>query len=258
MRQDVLDKLASRATVLNNIDGLVSYGLNFNKNKQQMSLFEDVVESKMSLNIPENIEYEKLLEQEKDVLGVYLTHNPFDDFILVRKKFCNNTIEGLLDVQDDCKSGIVLIARINEVKKKHSKAGNQYSKLMIGDSSSNFMVYLWGDKYNKLSPHIFNNNIYLIELGFRKDGNTFFVVNMKNLNSFDISRFVKKIIMHISDVEDIPKTREYIISNMIGNTYNLSFVFGGEIFDAPYKINFNGDNYNYLKNYITDLRVSNG
>jgi len=255
MNQEILDKLRHRAIIINNIDGLNSYGLSFNKNKQQLSLFGDAVESKISLVESNDINYGELIEKEKDSLGVYLTYNPFDEFILVNKKYCNNTIESLLDVANDCKKGIILLARIIEVKYKKSAAGNSYAKVIIGDSTGNYMVYLWGKDYSKLIKDIFKDQIYLIELGFIKDGNTFFVVNIKEARNIDIEKYVKEICLQIEDPENIPIVREYIFSNMIGSQYSLSFIHNGEKYDAPYRINFTSDDYYYLKDYITNLKI---
>jgi DNA polymerase III alpha subunit len=255
MNDDVIEILRHRATIIENISGLHSYGNKAGSDKQQLSLFGDAVESKISLIEPKDINYDKLLEDEKDVLGVYLTYNPFDSYILVEKKFCTHNIESLMDLNADAKKGIILLARVNEIKYKKSEAGNSYAKLIINDATSGCMVYLWGKKYGELIGNIFNNQIYLIELGYKNDGNTLFVVNMRTASSVPIEKIVKNISLYIADIEDIPKVREYVYGNMIGSKYSLSFIFNGEIYNAPYKVDFDSNDYYYLKNFIYDIKL---
>lgn len=254
MNQEIISTLNERNIILSNLDSLIKHGNDSKKNKNQLSLFGGQESFKPKLSEPENTNYQDLLDKEKDTLGVCLTYNIFDRHILLVKRFCNNTVRSLNEMTESKQSGIVLIAQITDFKFKKSKAGNNYAKITIQDHNSSAEAYIWGDIYKKHISSLFKGQIYLIELGYNKDNESVFILNIKDVRDIDPKDYVSKIILHLNNFRDAVLVRPYTFK-MWGSDYALDFNYNGQIINAPYRINMTEEHFSYLKQHITDIEV---
>ena len=134
MNQEIKDKLLWRATIIENSESLIrSCSRN---DKAQLSLFEETKHETITLEIPE-INPEDWVRKESDVLGVSLTYNIQDRYILHSKRFCNSTLRSINELTESGDK-LIFIARIDEIEYRKSLAGNNYARINWKDY---FMTY---------------------------------------------------------------------------------------------------------------------
>ena len=138
------------------IEKLIKYGgkIQLENSSMQQSLFGELASSSVVQKpaIPEVEEWPKIifLEKEKNLIGIYLTSHPLDDFKLEIQNFCsrdvalkdlNNDIEKYKD-RDFTFGGMVTAAREGT-----SKNGNPYSTLTISDYTDSYELFFFGQDY---------------------------------------------------------------------------------------------------------------
>jgi DNA polymerase-3 subunit alpha len=138
------------------IEKLIKYGNRIQTDNQSMQQslfggFETSPEIKKP-DIPQVEEWPKLilLEKEKNLIGIYLTSHPLDDYRLEIENFCsrdvtlkdiNNNIEKHKD-KDFTFGGMVTAAR-----EANSKNGNPYSTLTLSDYTDSYELFFFGQDY---------------------------------------------------------------------------------------------------------------
>ena len=254
MNQTIKDKLLWRATIVENSESLIKSCSRNDKN--QLSLFESVKNETVSLNVPEDINYEALIEKEVDILGVALTYNIQDRYVLYYKKFCNNTLRSINELTETS-NGLIFIAKISDIEYRVSGAGNNYAKIWWKDDDSTTRMYLFGDAYQKLISKAFKGRYYLCEASYNKDKESLNIVRFRAIEDLDLADYITTILIYVEDPESIVELRNYVFSKMIGSTYDLIYVYKGDEFKAPYKINFTEENYCDIKDLIINLNVRN-
>jgi DNA polymerase III subunit alpha len=138
------------------IEKLIRYGNKIQTENQslQQSLFSDdkagIVIKKPS--IPQTKEWPQIimLEKEKNLIGIYLTAHPLDEYKLEIENFCSIDVS-LKDLKNDIEKyisrdfsfgGIVMSAR-----EGITKNGKQYSTLTLADYSDSYEFFFFGQDY---------------------------------------------------------------------------------------------------------------
>lgn len=254
MNQQIRDNLYDRAVTLENLESIMKSCSN--KNSSQLSLFDDVKKETISLKIPENVNYDEMIQKEVDVLGVSLTYNIQDRYILHSRRFCNHTLRTINELTES-QDRIVFIGRLDEIEYKKSLAGNNYARITWKDYDSECRMFLFGDSYQKLISRAFKNRYYLCECSYNNDKNSLSIANFRPIEDININEYITTIILEPKTKEHIFQLRDYIFSNMIGGEYNLIFnmdEYDSE-FAAPYKIRFTEENYCDIKDLIKNINV---
>ena len=138
------------------IENAIKYANKVEAEKQsaQSSLFGG--ESGISIPSPKvaDVEpYTKLdkLKIEKEVVGLYISGHPLDQFKFEANKFCNATVSRLnSEIESLQTMGNVKIAGIvTEVSHRISKAGKPFGTLTIQDFTDSYQFFLFSDDYLK-------------------------------------------------------------------------------------------------------------
>lgn len=254
MNQQIRDSLLERETILENIESIMKSCSN--KNTSQLSLFEDVKTETISLKIPENVNYDELIQKEVDVLGISLTYNLQDRYILHSRRFCNHTLKTIEELTSN-ENRIVFIAKIDDIEYKKSLLGNNYARITWKDYDSEATMFLFGDNYQKLISRAFKGRYYLCECNYNNEKNSLSIVNFRPIEDINIEEYISTIIIEPKDKYHIFSLREYVFSNMIGGGYNLIFLYEGQELVAPYKVRFTEENYCDIKDLIKTINVRN-
>ena len=123
-----------RATLLYNLENL----LKFNKeiahtNKEQDSLFafSDIKIANLHLEKAQTISKQEMLNWEKELLGLYITGNPLDQF----KDLINQNGHNINKIKNESKIGLTVVVAglIEESKMISTKSGDQMAFLKIKD-----------------------------------------------------------------------------------------------------------------------------
>ncbi|MGE5420909.1 MAG: DNA polymerase III subunit alpha, partial [Chloroflexota bacterium] len=130
------------------IESLIRYGNNARtiKNSSQQSLFGetggfDLVKPEPS-PCPEWPKLEKL-NREKEVIGIYLSSHPLDDFQLEIKNFATATLADLQNLRDFLDREVTIAGMVTEVRNGIGKNGKPYGSMTLQDYSDSFRFMLF-------------------------------------------------------------------------------------------------------------------
>ena len=107
-------------------------------------------------------EIEKL-HFEKEVVGVYISGHPLDNFKFEMDTFCTTTLSTLTDFDSlegkECKVGGIVAS----VEHRMTKTGRPFGKLVMEDYSGKFEFMLWSDEYMKFKSFLTPGLFLLVE-----------------------------------------------------------------------------------------------
>jgi len=143
------------------IETAIKYGMRIkeNKNSIQVSMFGDSDASEIPPPKPPEIEewktFEKL-KKEREVVGIFISGHPLDDFSLEIENFCYNTTKDLIDLKKLSERGnkVSLAGIISHVEHRISKAGKPWGKFTLEDYEGSHEFILFNKDYIKLKNMI--------------------------------------------------------------------------------------------------------
>lgn len=137
------------------IDTLARYGARYqqDKSEQQNSLFGDfeTVEI-MTPEVPQAESWSSLerLSRERELVGIYLSAHPLDDFAVILNDVCNVTMKDLKEnMEAFAGTDLMLGGMITGVRKGVTKRGSSYGIVTLEDYSGSFEIPLFGDDWPK-------------------------------------------------------------------------------------------------------------
>lgn len=177
------------------IDSIIQYGNRYQtaKNEEQNSLFGgfDAIEIATPL-IPQTEEWGAIekLSKEKELIGIYLSAHPLDEYSLVLEKMCNvackdvDNKEVLAQLKRVIFGGIVV-----EAQERISKNGNPYGKVVMEDFNGVGSLAFFGQNWATFN-HMFKPGYPILVKG-----------SMQKVNSYSTNtRFVIESVTFLSDV----------------------------------------------------------
>lgn len=129
---------------------------------------KDVIEKDELPNIPE-LTKKETLNLEKEILGIYVSGHPLDEFSESLKKFTSNTTldfiknenQEIENVKDNQK--VILGGIINTVTLKFTKTNKQMAFLTLEDIYGTIEVIIFPEVFHKYSKYLQEDNVVLIE-----------------------------------------------------------------------------------------------
>ncbi|HKJ78140.1 MAG TPA: OB-fold nucleic acid binding domain-containing protein, partial [Prolixibacteraceae bacterium] len=138
------------------IEKLIKYGNKIqNENlSMQQSLFGDLGSGGDITKppLPDVPEWPKiiLLEKEKNLIGIYLTAHPLDDYKLELESFCARDV-ALKDLNNDIEKykdrEFTIGGMVTAAREGTSKNGNPYSTLTLSDYTDSYEFFFFGQDY---------------------------------------------------------------------------------------------------------------
>lgn len=111
------------------------------------------------------------LSREKEVVGIYISGHPLDDFELEIKYFCQGTLAHLNGDISRYKGRDMLIAGvIMAAEHRMTKNGKPFGTMEVEDKTDSFKFFLFGEDYLRLKHFLVDGNFLLIrgQVGKRK------------------------------------------------------------------------------------------
>lgn len=138
------------------IEKLIRYGNKVQSEGQSMmqSLFGDMSASSVVKRpaVPEVEEWPQiiLLEKEKNLIGIYLTAHPLDEFRLEIDSFCSRDVS-LRDIKNDIEKykdrDFTFGGMVTTAREGTSKNGKPFSTLTLTDYNDNYEFFFFGQDY---------------------------------------------------------------------------------------------------------------
>jgi DNA polymerase-3 subunit alpha len=145
------------------LEKALRFGANFqeHQNSSQVSLFGE--DSEASLTEPEIPECEPWatlheLKQEKEVVGIYLSGHPLDDFTYSFNHFCNARVGLFNDLAPLVNKELTFGGIIGEVEHRVSKNGKGWAIFQLEDYEDTFSFRIFGEEYLKFRHQLVENN----------------------------------------------------------------------------------------------------
>ena len=143
-----------------------------NENSAQISLFGDT--SKVQITEPQVPPCEEWgtmekLAQEKEVIGIYISGHPLDDFKTEMKTFCNATIAVFNTLKPYVNKQLVFGGVVTSVQHRVSKQGKGWGKFAVEDYTDSYEFRIFGEEYLKFRHFLMQNNFVFVKT-FIRDG----------------------------------------------------------------------------------------
>ncbi|RZJ57867.1 MAG: DNA polymerase III subunit alpha, partial [Flavobacterium sp.] len=151
------------------LEKAMRYGAKFqeNENSSQVSLFGEASE----VQIPEPVvppceEWSTMekLAKEKEVVGIYISGHPLDDYRFEMKYFCSSKLETLKNLEQHVGKNLSFGGIISNVQHKVAKNGKGWASFFLEgyDESHEFRIY--GEEYLKFRHFLISNNFTYIKV----------------------------------------------------------------------------------------------
>ncbi len=150
------------------LEKAVRYGSKYqeNENSSQVSLFGDASE----VQIPEPIvppceewgTMEKL-RREKEVVGIYISGHPLDDFKKEITAFCNADVSAFSNLEAHVNRELSIAGVITDVQHRVSKNGKGWGLFTLEDYNESYEFRIFGEEYLKFRHFLMINSFVYIK-----------------------------------------------------------------------------------------------
>ncbi len=151
------------------LEKALRYGARFqeNKNSSQVSLFGDASE----VQIPEPLvppcetwSSMRKLAQEKEVVGIYISGHPLDEYKFEMENFCQNRLESLKDLNQQVNKIMAFGGIITQVEHRTSKNGKGWASFTMEGYDETYDFRIFGEEYLKFRHFFVVNNFTYLRL----------------------------------------------------------------------------------------------
>jgi len=142
-----------------------------NLNSSQTSLFSDATnETYQDLSIPSCEPWSNLvrLKKEKEVVGIYISSHPLDDFTHEMKHFMNISLNRLGDLNPLVNRELSLGGIVNDVQHLESRNGKGWARFALEDFTDQYEFRIFGEDYLKYRHFLVVNQFIRIRLMIRE------------------------------------------------------------------------------------------
>ena len=190
----------------------IRYGLKFqeNENSSQVSLFGEASEVQIAEPVVPPCEDWSTMEKlakEKEVVGIYLSGHPLDDFKYEMKYYCNSKLESLKDLNNHLNKNLSFGGIISNVKHLVNKSGKGWGSFVLEGYDESHEFRIFGEEYMKYRHYLTPNSFTFIKLMVKEgwpDKETgkkgeprIQFVEFKILQDI-LGLFAKKLVIHIN------------------------------------------------------------
>ncbi len=142
------------------------------KNSSQVSLFGESSNVQIAEpEVPPSDDWGTIekLRREREVVGVYISGHPLDDFKVEMKSFCNANISAFLDIDAFANRELTFAGVIIDVQHRVSKNGKGWALFTVEDYMDSYEFRIFGEEYLKFR-HFFIINSFVYFKIFIKEG----------------------------------------------------------------------------------------
>ena len=142
-----------------------------NENSSQVSLFgatSDVQIAEPEVPPCEEWGTMEKLAQEREVVGVYISGHPLDDFRTEMKTFCNGAIAMFNNLEPYVNREIVFGGVVTDVQHRVSKQGKGWGMFTVEDYTDSFEFRIFGEEYLKYRHFLMQNNFVFVKSFIRE------------------------------------------------------------------------------------------
>ncbi|MFL2604039.1 MAG: DNA polymerase III subunit alpha [Flavobacteriaceae bacterium] len=155
------------------LEKIMRFGAKFQEhlNSSQISLFgEETDNSYQDLTIPHCEPWSNLirLKKEKEVVGIYISSHPLDDFELEMNHFVSISLNHLTNLESFINREVTVGGIVNEVEHLESRQGKGWARFSIEDFTDQFEFRIFGEEYLKYRHFLVVNQFIRIKIMIRQ------------------------------------------------------------------------------------------
>lgn len=141
------------------LENAIKFGSSFqeSQNSSQVSLFgEGTAVADPAPTIPQVPEWSSIqkLNKEKEVVGIYISGHPLDDYKIDIDSFCTGSISNIINLNDYQGREFTLAAIITECEHRHTKKGDPFGTISIEDYNDATKLFFFQEDYGKYRPYM--------------------------------------------------------------------------------------------------------
>ncbi|RLD28672.1 MAG: DNA polymerase III subunit alpha [Bacteroidetes bacterium] len=143
-----------------------------NENSAQVSLFGDSSDVQIAEpQVPPCDEWGTMekLAREKEVVGIYISGHPLDDFKTEMNTFCNATVAMFNNLKSYLNKELTFGGVVTEVQHRISRQGKGWALFTVDDYTDSFEFRIFGEEYLKYRHFLMKNNFIYVRT-FIRDG----------------------------------------------------------------------------------------
>ena len=233
------------------LEKAIKYGAKHqeNENSAQVSLFGDASDVQIAEpQVPPCEEWGTMekLAREKEVVGIYISGHPLDDFKIEMNTFCNATLAHLKNLEAYVNRELCFGGVVTDIQHRVSKQGKGWASFMVEDYTDSFEFRIFGEEYLKFRHFLVKNSFVYVKIRI-SEGWTNKETGKKSdpriqFNSFQLlhdvmDTYAKKLSIQL-DIKELQEKRIQVLNDLIrmheGN-HALNFV----IYDNEEKLKLN-------------------
>ncbi|MFM9825810.1 DNA polymerase III subunit alpha [Flavobacterium sp.] len=147
----------------------IRYGAKFqeNENSSQVSLFGESSDVQIAEPIVPPCEDWSAMEKlakEKEVVGIYISGHPLDDFKFEMKYFCNSKLETLKDLNQNINKNLTFGGTISNVQHRVAKNGKGWAIFNLEGYDESYEFKIFGEEYMKNRHYLIPNSFTYIKV----------------------------------------------------------------------------------------------
>jgi DNA polymerase-3 subunit alpha len=151
------------------LESLIRYGTNVKniRNSSQQSLFGEAAGFELVKPDPAPCsDWSKLekLNKEKQVIGIYLSSHPLDDYKLEINTFCNASLADLQNLNEFANRDVCVAGIVTDTRSGVTKNGKPFGGFTLQDYTDSFSFLLFDKDYVSFS-NFFNTDYHLLVKG---------------------------------------------------------------------------------------------
>lgn len=150
------------------LEKAIRYGATYqdHENAAQVSLFGGSSDAGLAEpELPECAPWASLheLKQEKEVVGIYLSGHPLDEFKYAMRHFCNAKVGAFSELTSLVNKELAFGGIVGEVDHRVSRNGKGWAIFTLEDYDDAFEFKIFGEEYLKFRHHLVTNNFVHIK-----------------------------------------------------------------------------------------------
>jgi DNA polymerase-3 subunit alpha len=227
------------------LERTIKYGSKYqeNENSAQVSLFGEASDVQFPEPIiPECEEWAMMekLSKEKEVVGIYISGHPLDDYKSELKNFCNASLVDFADPKALMNADVSVGGIITSAEHRVSKTGNGWASFFVEDYQTSHEFRLFGEDYLKFKHFLVPSSFLYFKISGRKnyynDDIRLQFTDIQLLQDI-MEKMSKKVTIQLNIDEVNQKNLHTITTLLEQHKGTKSVVF--TIFDASEKVQLN-------------------
>ena len=163
------------------------------------------------------------LSKEREVVGIYISGHPLDDFKTEMKTFCNATLGMFNNLESYVNRELVFGGVVTDVQHRVSKQGKGWGLFTVEDYTDSYEFRIFGEEYLKFRHFLMINNFVFVKSYVRegwvnkdtgKKGDPRLQFNSFQLLQDVMDQYAKKLSLQLS-INDLKEDKILQIQDLL-------------------------------------------